>query len=247
MASPQIENGYVKIANELFDALCKIRISGETRQVFDVILRKTYGFNKKKDVISYSQFSEITGMSRQSSIKATRKLIGMNLVSVTNNGNSKSYQINKDFDTWRPLPKKATVTNNGNSGVTNNGNGLLPIMVTKVLPKISHTKDNKDTFKDSVKYMANTLTHLFPNYSDLQEIWIRTYGKNPVEPECDFINEVLAKFGKDKTINIFKSFKSKSFFGIERMRSSLNEDGSIKPKPKNGWNEPGGIIVDKVD
>lgn len=242
MASPQVENGYIKIANELFDAFCKIRISGETRQVLDVIIRKTYGFNKTKDVISYSQFSEFTGMSRQSCIKATRKLVEMNLVSVTNNGNSKLYQINKDFDTWKPLPKKVTITNNGNRGITNNGNGELPIMVIKVLPKMLHTKDNKDTFKDSVKYMANILTVLFPNYSDLQEIWIRTYGKNPAEPECDFINEVLGKFGKKKTINIFKTFKAKSFFGIERMRESLNDDGTIKPK-----DEKEGITIAKVD
>ena len=45
MASPQTENGYVKIATELHDALCKTRISGEARQMLDVIIRKTYGYD----------------------------------------------------------------------------------------------------------------------------------------------------------------------------------------------------------
>ena len=61
MTTPQLENGYIKIATELYDALCGIRIPGEARQVFDVILRKTYGWNKKKDAIALSQFVEATG------------------------------------------------------------------------------------------------------------------------------------------------------------------------------------------
>ena len=53
--SPQIENGYTKIANELLDALCKTKMPGTSRQIFNVILRKTYGFNRKKDSISRSE------------------------------------------------------------------------------------------------------------------------------------------------------------------------------------------------
>jgi len=53
MANPQIENGYTRIANETMDALAKIRIPGQARQVLDFILRKTYGWNKKTDMISF--------------------------------------------------------------------------------------------------------------------------------------------------------------------------------------------------
>jgi hypothetical protein len=51
--SPQLENGYVKIANELWDALCRTRIPGECRQVLDAIIRS---WNKKADQISYTHF-----------------------------------------------------------------------------------------------------------------------------------------------------------------------------------------------
>ena len=50
MAMPQVENGYTRIANELLEALAKIRIPGEARQVFDVIMRKTYGFRKSDPI-----------------------------------------------------------------------------------------------------------------------------------------------------------------------------------------------------
>ena len=58
MANPQRENGHVDIANEIMDKLCRYRIPGEVRQVMDTVFRKTYGWNKKADRISLSQFCE---------------------------------------------------------------------------------------------------------------------------------------------------------------------------------------------
>jgi len=37
MANPQLVDGYTRIDNALLDALARIRIPGEARQVFDVI------------------------------------------------------------------------------------------------------------------------------------------------------------------------------------------------------------------
>ena len=48
MANPQKENGYIMIANEIMEALAKYRIPGEQRQCLDVILRKTYGYDRIK-------------------------------------------------------------------------------------------------------------------------------------------------------------------------------------------------------
>jgi len=67
---PQKENGYTPIANEIMDALCSHRISGEERQLLDCIIRKTYGWNKKVDEISLSQFMKMTGMYKTSHSKS---------------------------------------------------------------------------------------------------------------------------------------------------------------------------------
>lgn len=109
MANPQKEDGYTAIANELMDALAKIRISGEARQVLDVIFRKTYGYNKKEDMISLSQFSAATGISKSHIIRATKKLTEMNII-ISKKGNRQivKYRINKNFELWNPLPKKET-------------------------------------------------------------------------------------------------------------------------------------------
>ena len=84
MTSPQ-PNKFTEISNKLLDALVKIRIPGEARQVFDYILRRTYGFGKKKDQISLSQFVEATTLNKRSVERAIKKLKNMKLIIVYKN------------------------------------------------------------------------------------------------------------------------------------------------------------------
>jgi len=80
MASPQCEDGYTKIANELLEALCKTRIPGEIRQVLDAVIRLTYGWNLKKHPISYREFSNITGLQYGHIYRAIKSLIEHNFI-----------------------------------------------------------------------------------------------------------------------------------------------------------------------
>jgi phage replication O-like protein O len=139
MASPQVENGHVDIANEIVEALAHIRLSGEEMQVMWVIFRKTYGWHKKEDAISLGQFSQMTGLTRIHVLRAINKLLPKKVIRVTKNGNNSVnvYEFNKDYEEWVVLPKKVTVTKKGNK--------VLPIMGTKVLPKKVHTKEKKET------------------------------------------------------------------------------------------------------
>lgn len=142
MASPQAEDGHTDISNEIMDAICKIRIPGEARQVLDFILRKTYGWHKKEDCISLSQFVEGTGLNKVHICRSITVLINMNLV--TKKGNAQSlftkkgndnfviYGFQKDFDKWNTLPKKVTLPNRVKY-VTQKGN--------LTLPKKVHTKE----------------------------------------------------------------------------------------------------------
>ncbi|HUV00693.1 MAG TPA: replication protein [Bacteroidales bacterium] len=145
MANPQKEKGYTAIANEIMEALCRIRIPGEARQVLDTVLRKTYGFGKKEDRISLSQFCLSTGLSKVSVCKSQKKLQLMNVVHITQKGNDiiKTFSINKNFDTWKPLPKKVTLPKKV-MGVTQKGNLPLPKKVHTIVDntKVDITKEN---------------------------------------------------------------------------------------------------------
>lgn len=95
MASPQTENGYTKIANEIYDALIRHRIAGEARQVLDFIIRKTYGFNKKEDQIALSQFCNATGLTKAHICHSINYLLQYNLIANKGNNRCRKRDIQK--------------------------------------------------------------------------------------------------------------------------------------------------------
>lgn len=123
MASPQKENGYTPIANEIMEALARIRINGEAMQVLLVILRKTYGFQKKEDAISLSQFTELTGLKRQTVYKGVQKLLRLKIVTQKGSTFTKKYCFIKDYSLWKPEPKKVTGTQKGSTGTQKGSEG----------------------------------------------------------------------------------------------------------------------------
>ena len=128
MTTPQLENGYTKIANEILEALAKIRISGEARQMLDVIIRKTYGFNKKIEAIPTSKFVELTGLSPMAIYKARKKLLELNLITISQKGESQilNYSFQKSHKDWKPLSKKEALSQKGDGRVTISQKGDTP-------------------------------------------------------------------------------------------------------------------------
>jgi phage replication O-like protein O len=107
LASPQKENGYTAIANEIIEALARTRIPGEARQVLDVILRRTYGWQKKEAVITRKHFITATGLKGPNVTRGVRKLLEMNLICIkSDTQKAVSYRLNKDYESWRFVSKK---------------------------------------------------------------------------------------------------------------------------------------------
>jgi phage replication O-like protein O len=151
MANPQLENGHIRIANEIVEeALCKTNLSAYESRILWFILRKTYGWNKKSDRISYTQFEE-TGITRRHIARTLCQLKNRNIITVSGNGQRLKYSFQKDYTKW-----DGNIKGRAHSTITNRGNGQnhylkgdkpLPIGVTKPLPIGVNTKDNKDTNK----------------------------------------------------------------------------------------------------
>lgn len=135
MASPQVENGYTKIANEILDALIAYRLPGEQMQVLLCIIRASYGWNDKEASITHQQISEQTGIKRQSVTRAVKALATKKLL----NCNKKAAKLhkclifNKDYDLWVPQTKrincnkKAAKSSNKNAAIQ----PALPIIEKK--------------------------------------------------------------------------------------------------------------------
>lgn len=80
MANPQLENGYTRIANELLEAVAKFPFNGSQLRMIIFLWRKTYGYGKKADKISISQFVKGTGLSRSAVTKELKRLKQMNVI-----------------------------------------------------------------------------------------------------------------------------------------------------------------------
>ncbi len=102
MANPQIEEGYTKIANELLMALTRSNLQGSEFMICLAVLSKTYGWNKKHDQISLSQFQKLTGMYKGRCIRAIKHLVSYSVLGSTvgNTTTSSTYWIIKDYDKW---------------------------------------------------------------------------------------------------------------------------------------------------
>jgi len=96
--------------DKLLEELAKIRFSGEEDQVLKIIIRKTYGFNKKEDVIPLIQFVKGTGgMAKSSICRALNSLIKKNVIYKNVKDKGVSYGIQKSYTQWKPFTKKSTV------------------------------------------------------------------------------------------------------------------------------------------
>ena len=101
MASPQKENGFTAIANEILERLVNTPLLGAEFQVIWCIIRKTYGYQKKQDVISLSQFQRATGVSRPTIVKTIKNLVTRKMIVKVYLPDDKiAFSFNKDYDKW---------------------------------------------------------------------------------------------------------------------------------------------------
>ncbi|EPN2701081.1 replication protein [Proteus mirabilis] len=127
-----LDNGYTKLANELYEELIGANLTKNQAKVAHAICRKTYGFNKKTDRISDSQLAELTRLPRQKVNKAKNELIAMKVIVKV----GMAIGPNKNLTEW-DIPdchqNGVIVTKTVTKSVTKS--------VTALSPKQGHTKE----------------------------------------------------------------------------------------------------------
>jgi phage replication O-like protein O len=113
--SPQCEDGYTKIANELLEALSSARMSGRQWQIILLIIRNTYGFQRKEWKTSNQEIANSLNMHRQHTSNELKVLHERKIIFVTENGYERKVTIGiqKKYNKWSSSPKSVTVTENG--------------------------------------------------------------------------------------------------------------------------------------
>lgn len=234
VAIPQKENGYTAIANEIMEVLARMRIPGEARQMLDVIIRKTYGYGKKEDTISTTQFMKFTGLSQSSIHHTRRRLLLAKLITVSKNGNSKilTYSFQKDYDKWVVYPKTDSiqkrilgVSKNGTRGIQKRTQGIT---------KDTYTKDNiqkmsgKPDLEAPVLYLnTKTQKHFDPKNKSNQDLVRARFNEGrTLEQFKQVVDRKVSQWLTDEKMAMY--LRPSTLFNRTNFENYLNE---VDPKP----------------
>jgi len=187
MSSPQTEKGFIRIAtgkkeNDVLSALIGAKLGGTEVAICLLVMRKTWGWNKKTDWISLTQYEKYTGRTRQTVVNAIHQLVKKNiLVKKTIPGIKTIYTFNKSFLRWntrlvkktrlvRELVKKTSTTSKEN----------LVQLVKKTIPtketitketiqkKYSHLEDlTNNDFQEIAEHYKVPLAFVRSKYEDM--------------------------------------------------------------------------------
>ena len=149
--TPQVEDGYTRLANEIIDAFALTQLSGYQWRCMMFLIRKTYGWGKLDEVIPLSQWVAGTGISKAHVCRTLLELEEKNIITKTGN----RYSFQKDSTKWpdriaktmprlgdvagETLPLLDTVVAKTGNSVAEIGNNSLP----KLAPQ-------KDSYKETI-------------------------------------------------------------------------------------------------
>ena len=196
--TPQKENGYTPIAHELLEAFYRCKLLEYERVIMLCIWRKTYGWGKKEDWISNSQFHEETGIPKPHITRTLHALREKKIITK----NDKKITINKTYWNWE-VEWRVTLSGNKSEDikVTSPGNGITS-PGNKKLPHQVPTKEKKDTITKETRRRSDVRLVNMQNSSLIPEV-IKLfesvdpknktyYGNKSQRAACEFL---LAEYG----------------------------------------------------
>ncbi|MEN0581595.1 replication protein [Phytobacter palmae] len=95
-----LENGYLRLANQIQDALCIVELSGREFRVLNAIVRLTYGWSKKSDRIANSLIADKTTLKAKHVSEAVLSLAYRNIIKLRRIGQTRYIGINTSLEQW---------------------------------------------------------------------------------------------------------------------------------------------------
>lgn len=212
MASPQTENGYLKIANELFEELPRIKLSSYEIRILLVLLRKTYGWGKIWDKISLSQFSEATGINRNHISRTLNKLVKYNIIKkrsliMRQSGKpySVEYCIQKDYDAWHIKGYRLSDTRVGSTPTGSTSNGI------EVAPQLVLTKETIQKKEKAKAFSSKVIKNLFREWNiTMAGVKVRKIDSpEDIDPTSNRYRFAKARMKENYFINNYKEAMKK--------------------------------------
>lgn len=151
MASPQKEKGYTAIANEILEAMAKIKLSPTQYRILFVVWRYTYGFNRKEHELSLSFLSVATNCDKRQLQRELKSLDEKKIIiQDIKSGAYRKIRFNKNYSKW---------LGETDNGETDNGETDIGEIVNTTIGEIVNTtigetdnqeRKTKEKYKESI-------------------------------------------------------------------------------------------------
>lgn len=103
MANPQIEDGFTRVANEIFEQICQYTFNGSQFRILIIIWRMTYGYGRKDHDFAQAFLQAATKLSDSTVKRELAYLIKNKVLTVTKeptNTEPRRLAFNKNYDEW---------------------------------------------------------------------------------------------------------------------------------------------------
>lgn len=217
MADVKLKNGYVRVVNNLFDQLFLREFSLKQIRVIMLILRLSYGYNKKYAIIKPKSRFNFANLYRQDINKTINELIDKKVLL---NVAEDAYSINKDYDIWEiPYHKfyddkkftdlqalqfvSETLTPEVSETLTNNQENVSETLTNNVSEtltggEVKNLQNLEDCKQNTYNGVSETLTEN-ENLSvkHLQEQGVNSDNEGNTDASKDIIKDNIKTYIKD--------------------------------------------------
>lgn len=167
VSGPQLEHGYTRVANEILEAIAKVKMSPTQYRLIHVIWRYTYGFNRKEHNMTLSFFEEATKCDKRNIQRELKRLVKRNIIHQNIKGNKRVVSFNKNYSQWdsNTMVGETTIGEIDNGRINNRRNRQSTIgeIDNAAIGKIDNQEINKENIKEmSIKNFFENLWSLYP-------------------------------------------------------------------------------------
>lgn len=199
MTSPQLENGYTMLSNEILEKVYQSDFNATQLDIILLLLRYTYGFNRETAPLSITFISNGIGKDRDFTAKQIRNLQKMNVIKsiTTQKGITKELKFNTNFDEWTIVQKDYSAKELWSNKTVNYG---LIEPSTMVLLDHQENKNNKINKKNKENIIKES-RHKYGEYknvllSDIELEKLKTEFPIDWETRIETLSGYIASTGK---------------------------------------------------
>jgi phage replication O-like protein O len=145
-----VDKGFYRVANEIAEAKCALKLSGVQWQVYNAIERYTFGYNRKSDRIANVQICDITELNPAQVSDALKELEQRKIITRSGDKHKmKVVAINKVISDWVLRKHRTNVIKTDNNDYQNREPKLSKLVNTKdSFPKTVTKEDKKTLCRD---------------------------------------------------------------------------------------------------